>query len=239
MRIKFFAALLPLALLSLSAFGADKEAKFKITVKDKAVGHTSFVLKQAGDKYQLNARGEYTVPATTEDPAMGGDYKRTSTLTSNYDLIQDATTNEVGTNRLTIYIAPSGGKLAIGAGGQGGGSSSNLQLDLHPNTVVVPNFDASAVEILVRMHSKLPSDAKMWAVIPSGSVELPVQVASSGTSDGTLGGAPVALTHYILKFPKLTIEAYTDPSLNLMKADFPDLHASFTRDGFQMSAPKP
>lgn len=238
MHIKLSAALLPFALLSLTAFAADKEAKFKITMKDKTVGHTSFALKPAGDKYQLNARGEYTVPASGDDPAMGGDYKRTSTLTSNYDLIQDATTNEVGTNRLTIYIAPSGGKLAIGAGGQGGGSSSNLQLDLHPNTAVVPNFDASAIEILVRMHSKLPADAKMWAVIPSASTELPVEVSNTGTAAGTFSGTPVTLTHYILKFPKLTIEAYTDPSLNLMQADFPELHAAFTRDGFQMGVAK-
>jgi len=234
MRIKFVAVLVPLA-LSLPTFAADKEAKFKITMNDKAVGRTSFTLKQNGDKYQLNSHGDYVAPASGDDPPMSGDYRRTSTLTSNYDLIQDATTNEVGTNRLTIYIAPSGGKLAIGAGGQGGGSSSNLQLDLHPNTAIVPNFDAAAVEILVRMHAKLP-DAKMWAVIPSANVELPVAVTTAGTADGTFGGSPVTLTHYVLKFPKLVIEAYTDPSLNLMKANFPEQHAAFTREGFQMPA---
>ena len=117
MRLKPLATLLTLSLLPLTAWAGDKETNFKITIKDKVVGHTGFTLKPAGDKFHLNARGEYTVPASGDDPPTGGEYKRTSTLTSTYDLIQDASTNEAGTSRLTVYIAPSGGKLAIGAGG--------------------------------------------------------------------------------------------------------------------------
>lgn len=238
MHLHPFATLLTLSLIPLAALATDKEPKFKITMNDKTVGHTSFTLKPAGDKYHLTSRGDYTVPASGDDPATAGDYKREAMLTSTYDLIQDATTAEAGTSRVTVYIAPSGGKLAIGAGGQGGGSSSNLQLDLHPNTVVVPNFDAGAIEVLVRMHAKLPADAKIWGVIPSGSVELPVEITEAGSAAGMLGGAPVTLNRYNIKFPKLIIEAYTDPSLNLMRADFPTLKASFTRDGFQTSAAK-
>jgi hypothetical protein len=236
MRLKPLATVFTLSILPLTAYAGDKETTFKITLNDKVVGHTSFALKPAGDKFHLNSRGDYTVPASGDDPAVNGDYKRTATLSSSYDLIQDASTNEVGTSRLTVYIAPSGGKLAIGAGGQGGSSSSNVQLDLHPNTVVVPNFDAGAVEALIRMHAKLPADAKMWGVIPSAAVELPVEISDAGSSAGTLAGAAVPVTHYTIKFPKLTIEAYTDASLNLMRADFPAQHASFTREGFQMSA---
>lgn len=232
MRLKTFVAIATLSLLPLTAFAGDKETKFKIIMNGKKVGQTSFVLKPSGQNFQLNTSGDYSLPASGDDPPTMGDYKRAATLSSTYDLIKDASTNEVGTSRVTIFTAPSGGKISMGAGSGGGGSSANVQLDLHPNVVVVPNFDAGAIEVLIRMRNKLPADAKMFAIIPSASIEVPVEVINAGSGAGTLANAPVATTHYTIKFPTLMIDAYADASMNLMHADFPAQHASFTRDGF-------
>ena len=240
MGLKPFALGLALSLLQLAAAAADDMARFAIIKQGRIVGHTSFSLKQNGGKVHLIAHGEFNVPQNFADPSgdrmapvFSGDYRRDSTLDANYGFLTEALTLEVGVQRQTSYIAPSGRSLVIATGAQSTESRSDVLVDLHPNTVVVPQFDVAGIEVLLRMRAKLPADAKMWVVIPNA--EFPVEIADTGEGAGSVGGVDVALKCYRIKFAKVVMEAYADPSLNLMYVSVSTERAAYRRDGFKMT----
>ena len=123
---------------------------------------------------------------------------------------------------------------------KGGTQDPPRQLALMPGLIVLPDYDASAVQDLLYEATTHPTSNSLYFIIIPGKNGLPSSVQShwvpQAAATGTLAGKPLTLHHYGFVFGKHVYDVYADDTNTLMEVDISGLHISYIRNGFALDA---
>jgi hypothetical protein len=252
MTFRSAAISLALALAASAALAADPNS-FTLVRSGKTVGRASYTIDTVKDGFHVKAHYEYrfTAPVATSTDNSGNqtgmmseaqfssDYK----VDPNGDYISGYTQN-AATQMLTSFQPSKARDLVTIGQTQGGVNGGGKPVPLpSPHFLVVPDYDPSAIQILLTTAAAHPhADTKYTFLVPGngmgpkGSNTLAyVSLQPPTDATGTLDGKPVTLKHYQMKYLKGQADLYTDADGKLMEADMGILEASYVRLKFVLS----
>ena len=149
-----------------------------------------------------------------------------------------ATVNGSAVN-LTTTSDPAQYLLNVSANGR----STTSRLEFHPAAVLLPDFDAGALQTLLDLSST-PANARLglWAIIPkqagpqAGSI-VQVQLATYRDELGKLDGKPILVHHLVATISGTRSELFSGPDNQLLQAELPQQGFALVRDGFVLTPP--
>lgn len=118
------------------------------------------------------------------------------------------------------------------------GHSSTSRLEGHDAAVFLPDFDAGALETLLRIAAA-HANRGLWAIIPkqAGSIE-PVELATYADEQGTLDGKPVVVHHLVATIAGAQTDLFSGGENQLLQAELPQQGFALLRKGFALTPPK-
>lgn len=220
--------LIPLLALFASAVPAQS-GNFQIAFHGKPVGETQFRVASPGpglsSTVRLNLAAQQLEYATSTS----------AELTAGHSL-RKADLNAVVNGQavhLTATVAAGALTLAITANGR----TTTTLLDAHPAMVLLPDFDAGALETLLRLATA-HNGRDLWVILPkkSGSVKA-AQITTYADEKGTLDGKPVAVHHLSLGYAGTKTELFSGAENQLLQAELPQPGFALVRKGFVLTPP--
>jgi hypothetical protein len=117
------------------------------------------------------------------------------------------------------------------------GQSTTNRLPLHPNAVLLPDFDPGAFDTLLALAAA-HNNAGIWAIIPkqAGS-ETPVTLATYADEQGTLDTKPIAVHHIVATIAGAKTDLFAGPQNQLLQAELPQQGFALVRKGFVLTPP--
>ncbi|HZL25705.1 MAG TPA: hypothetical protein VFC39_04155 [Acidobacteriaceae bacterium] len=244
--------------LSLTAFAATAFAQannFQLIKGGRTMGKASYTIDKTKDGgYKVKARFEYRTGLSssdiTADPSRPGSMPTTITdaqMSSEYKV--DANGNYLSgftqdsADQMITSLTPSKKRdLVVVGQTQGGTSLGSKSLPMpKPDFLVAPDYDPSAVQVLITAALAHPhSDHLYLLVVPGignkGTQAMYVNIADPADATGTLNGKPVALKQYPVGWNQTKGALYTDADGTLMQIDVGPIGASYARNGFKLDA---
>lgn len=249
---------LALALTSFAtlAFAADNNTFIITTRAGKQVGKASYTIDKTKQGFRVKARYEYRLSAPQPDMPSGdpnsgapiGAMMTEAQYISEYNV--DANGNYISgytqnaSTQIITSFQPDKARSLITIGTMQGGVSggSNPVPVPSPDFLVAPDYDPSAIQVLLNGSLAHPhADNKYTLVVPAsgaprqGSKVIYVALQPMPDATGTLDGKPVTLKHYQILFVKTNGNIYTDANGALMQADMGPLAASYVRAKFVLT----
>jgi hypothetical protein len=165
----------------------------------------------------------------------------------NYSLSKDETLNSanrplhvllsgiVNGSAVNIVGRPENGQFLLNISANG--RSSTTRLDGHANAVVLPDFDAGALETLLVMAAQ-QNNRDLWAIIPkdAGSIQA-VRLATYADQHGTYEGKPIVAHHLLATIGSDTIDLFSGPENQLLQAELRQQGFALVRKGFVLTPP--
>lgn len=160
---------------------------------------------------------------------------KTETLDSANHLEHILLSGTVNGSAVNIIGRPDAGQILLNISANG--RSSTTPLAAHPATVVLPDFDAGALETLLVLAAQ-NNNRDLWAIIPknTGSIE-PIRLATYADEQGTLDGKPVTVHHLIATIAGSNTDLFSGPENQLMQAELPQQGFALVREGFILTPP--
>jgi hypothetical protein len=123
--------------------------------------------------------------------------------------------------------------LNISANGQ----TSTTQLDKHPATVFLADFDPGAFETLLALGAAR-NNHDLWAIIPKkeGTI-VPIQLATYADESGTQDGSPIVVHHLVATIAGAETDLFSDANNQLLQAELPQQGFALVRNGFVLTPP--
>jgi hypothetical protein len=117
------------------------------------------------------------------------------------------------------------------------GQSTTNRLPLHPNAVLLPDFDPGALDTLLALAAA-HNNAGIWAIIPkqNGS-ETPVTLATYADEQGTLDTKPITVHHIVATIAGAKTDLFAGPQNQLLQAELPQQGFALVRKGFVLTPP--
>ena len=117
------------------------------------------------------------------------------------------------------------------------GQSTTNRLPLHPNAVLLPDFDPGALDTLLALAAA-HNNAGIWAIIPkqNGS-ESPVTLATYADEQGTLDTQPITVHHIVATIAGAKTDLFSGPENHLLQAELPQNGFALVRNGFVLTPP--
>ena len=208
--------------------GADV-SRFSLEVAGQQVGTAEYSLTTAKQGFHLQSNYSFTT---------GGDAvkcSREADLDAQYGLLKDfLTISASGADEdVTVVFDSANKKLSYKLKS----SAQTIQetKDLHPDTVVLNNFDPSGIQHLVWLAAKEPTaGSNYWALLAQGKgVYLLIKLSTSDDASGTLNGAKLELKHRHLEISGVDAEIWSDAQNRLMEFAIPAQQLTYRRDGFE------
>lgn len=220
--------LVPLLALFASAVPAQS-GNFQIAFHGKPVGETQFRVAPAGQG--LNSTVRLQIAAQQIEYATS----TSAELTTGHSL-RKADLNAVVNGQavhLTAAVAAGTLTLAITANGR----TTTTPLAAHPAMILLPDFDAGALETLLRLAAA-HNGRDLWVILPkkSGSIEA-AQITTYPEEKGTLDGKPVAVHHLSLGYAGTKTELFSGTENQLLQAELPQPGFALVRKGFVLTPP--
>jgi hypothetical protein len=136
---------------------------------------------------------------------------------------------------VNITGKPEGGQILLNTSANG--RSSTTRLDWHPNSIVLADFDAGALETLLVLATE-QNNRDLWAIIPknAGSIQ-PVELATYADQRGTLDGKPVTVHHVVATIGGAKTDLFSGPGNRLLQAELTDEGFALVRKGFVLTPP--
>ncbi len=162
---------------------------FDLVVQGKVIGKDSYTLTKAKGDYKLMSRYGYRVgPA---DVHLLTEFK----FSDAYGYVEGTSTN--GDNQLVTSYVPSKTRTELTVAQFQAGNSNSGSVDIKPDLVILPSFDAGAVQALLLLAVTHPTANNMYDVlIPAsggggggggrGGRGVPPPVAADATADAAL-----------------------------------------------------
>jgi len=173
----------------------------------------------------------------------------------------DGSQTDKSTNQQSSYL-PDKPRKELTIAYAAAGKTSSKFIDMKPNLVVLPSFDAGAAQALLTLATSHPTPDNHYAIFipdngavgqtrgddpnaapPEDSLPREPRVYDSvwvkgGPLTGTLDGRPVNVNTYALAFGKFRWIFFADESNNLLQVNVSLLHASYIRNSFKLDPPK-
>jgi hypothetical protein len=117
------------------------------------------------------------------------------------------------------------------------GQSTANRLTLHPNAVLLPDFDPGAFDTLLVLAAA-HNNAGIWAIIPkqTGSIA-PVVLATYSDEQGTLDTKPITVHHLIATIAGAKTDLFSGPQNQLLQAELSQQGFALVREGFVLTPP--
>jgi hypothetical protein len=206
-----------------------QSGSFDITESGTHVGTATFNFRSTPKGYDSTS----VVRVSTE----GLDYQlsKTEELDAANHFVHVILSGVVNGSAVNIIGAPDAGQvlLIISANGR----TSTTRLDAHPGAVVVPDFDAGALETLLALAVE-QNNRDLWAIIPRGAGTVtPVRLATYADQQGTLDGKPITVHHLIATIADISTDLFSGPENQLLQAELPQEGFALVRKGFVLTPP--
>lgn len=244
------------AVLLLAAAGvAHAQNTFAIQGKGASSGKCIYSFDKSKDGFKVTSR--YQARLTTPPPrTSNSDYSDNSNelneVQQTYSYKLDANYAYMGgnvidsTTQVNNGYSPNKQRTVMQMSMvQGGSQGPSTQFPLMGGFIVMPNYDASAIQALLYQATLNPtSDNLYFLIVPQpGKGKAPLSVRAKWTAlqgtTGTLNGKPVTLHHFGFAFGKNIYNVYADETNTLMEVDISVLNINLIRTGFALDAPAP
>lgn len=209
-------------------------------------GQSQQTLPSGTSNYTLNFKGQvigkaaYTVqslPAGSFSISSHADLKignrtlsllDTQTLNTSCEIISTDFSGNVGDSKIAVAVKPDGNKfnLSVSADGQ----LRPNTLDRHPRTVFMPDFDPSALAVLLRLPA---GDSSLWVLIPRQTGLLsPARLEAKPDSKATVDGSSTTVKHSVLTIGSVASDLYFATDGQFFGQVVPTQGFSMLREGF-------
>lgn len=249
MKLRTIAAILALAV---PAFTFAQQNNFTILTNGTPTGKCYYTFDKAKDGYKVVSHYQSRIsPHSITVSGESGDEGASKVvaelqqihsfkLDGSYQFLGSAIQDMIA--QMNIGYSPNKQRTLLTISKvQGGAAESMPQMPLQHDLIVLPDFDASAIQALVLMAvNHPPTDGLFFLIVPPDSPRggpLNGQARWSRGSDtaGTLDGKPVTVHHFSLPYGDNNYEIYADPDNTLLQVDVKTLHASYVRNGFVLA----
>jgi hypothetical protein len=245
--MRFSAKFLPFALLLLVGFAQaqnqtvpaqlpDGTTHFVISQGDKSVGTTDTTIQTTAAGYTVTSQGKMSLSKFTYS------FTNTQHLDKSLNLVSDQINGTVNGSPVTFtaHADPSGRQFQISINAQG--KETQNTVDRHQHLVLLPDLDASAYVLLVRMAQQNPLTS--WILIPKEQgLLVPSKYTPGSSVRGSLNGAQVDVQHTTVTVGEqnpISVELFYGQDGGLLEADLPEQNFFVVRDGFKLiDRPKP
>jgi hypothetical protein len=157
-------------------------------------------------------------------------FSREGAATQQLNITKESLSGTVNGSAVLFNVTAVNGKYSIQISANGKQYSYNL--DQHPHTVFLPDFDPAALQVLA---TEMVTNTDLWVLVPKQTGLLyPVKLENKPQEKGTLNGQSVPVIH---KTATINGEAYdlftTDAGL-LVQVEIAQQGFALIRDGFQL-----
>lgn len=225
-RLVFF----PLAgFLALTAAAPAQPGSFEISDNGKSVGTASFDVKATPKGYDSTSLVRVSMEG------LNYTLSKTETLDSANRIVHILLSGTVNGSAVYITGKPDAGQFLLNISANG--RSSTARLAGHANAVVLPDFDAGALETLLVVAAQ-HNNRDLWAILPkqAGSM-VPVQLATYADQKGTLNGKPIEVHHLVATISGSTTHLFSGPENQILQAELPQEGFALVRKGFVLTPP--
>jgi hypothetical protein len=225
-----FALTLPFAILISSGLPArGQSGSFIISQHGHSVGTATVTLN--------DSTGGYDTTTLIKVAMQGLNYSlsKTEQLTSDNHLKHAQLSATVNSSAVNVTVAPDAAQFLLNTSANG--QSTTNRLPLHPNAVLLPDFDPGALDTLLALAAA-HNNAGIWAIIPkeTGS-ESPVILATYVDEQGTLDTEPITVHHILATIAGAKTDLFAGPQNQLLQAELPQQGFALVRKGFVLTPP--
>lgn len=211
-----------------TAYGlAVGTANYTINFQGKPIGRASYSISSANNGYRVNAHGS----AHMENLDFA--FSKDELLAPDLEIANETLNGTVNGSAVVVRVQPSGQKFQIDIAANG--QKYTNALDRHTNTVFLPDFDPSALLILLR-HGYISRD--VWTLIPK-QTGLLYQAKIEGQPDdsGTLNGTHLSVHHNTVTIANVAVELFFTDDGKLLQEEVPSQGFAMIREGFLLEPP--
>jgi hypothetical protein len=219
--------ILAAAMIVTGATGLASAQSFQISQNGQNVGTAGLSVKPAG--------GGFSSTSWTKIKMPGLDYSfsENESLDGGYQLKTSQLDGSVNGTKATVNAVPQGQQLDIKINANG--KVINTPLAFHPQAVFFPDFDPAALQMVLSVGA-LHNNRDLWAIIPkqAGSVAA-MRIATKPDEQGILNGQQSPIHHITVTTDADTIEIFSNPSNQLMQAEWSEEGFAMVRQGFVLT----
>jgi hypothetical protein len=224
-------ALLPLAgLIALNpTLSRAQTGTFEVSQNRTVVGTSNFTVKATAKGYDSSSIVRISMQG------LSYSLSKTESLDASNRPLHVLLSGIVNGSAVNITAKPAGGQFLLNISANG--RSSTAQLAAHPNSVVLPDFDAGALETLLVMAAQ-QNNRNLWAIIPkqAGSIAS-ISLATYADLQGTYEGKPVTVHHLVATIGNQTTDLFSGPENQLLQAELRQEGFALVRKGFVLTPP--
>lgn len=218
-----------LALVMFAQSAGAQNGAFDVAQNGKVIGSARYEFTAAKDGYDSTSQVKVAME--------GLDYalSKNEQLSSSKELEHAILSATVNGQAVNVVVAPDAVQFLVTISANG--KSTTTKLDAHPAAVLLPDFDAGALETLLALAAA-HNNRDLWVILPkeAGSIE-PVRLATYPDEDGVLEGKPVAVHHLVAMIAGENTDLYSGPENQLLQAELPEGGFALIRKGFELKPP--
>ena len=160
---------------------------------------------------------------------------KTEQLTSANHLKHAQLSATVNSSAVNVTVSTDAAQFLVNTSANG--QSTTSRLPLHPNAVLLPDFDPGAFDTLLALAAA-HNNAGIWAIIPkqAGS-EAPVTLATYADEQGTLDTKPITVHHIVATIAGDKTDLFAGPENQLLQAELSQQGFALVRNGFVLTPP--
>ncbi len=208
---------------------AAQSGSFEILQNGQSVGTASFQFTATKDGFDSMSLVKVDL--------QGLDYalSKNEQLSAGNQLQHAILSATVNGEAVNVVAAPDAAQFLLNISANG--KSSTTRLDAHAGAVLLPDFDAGALETLLAL-AVAQNNRDLWVILPkeAGSIE-PVRLATYPDQEGTLDGKPVTVHHLEATIAGANTELFSGPENQLLQAELPEGGFVLIRKGFALKPP--
>jgi hypothetical protein len=211
------------------ALGRAQSGSFNVSDNGTTVGTATFDVKSTPNGYDSNSLVRVSMAG------LNYTLSKTEKLDPNNRLSRAVLSGTVNSSAVNIIARPDGGQILVNISANGRATTNRL--DQHPNSVVLADFDAGALETLLVMAAQ-QNNRDLWAILPknSGSIEA-VRLATYADQHGTMDGKPITVHHLVATIAGAKTDLFSGPENQLLQAELPQPGFALVRKGFVLTMP--
>ncbi len=223
------AGLIAAGLIASSLAAGAHAQTYSISQNGKSVGDASLRVSSTAQGFRVSSSAKI---AMTD---LNYSFNATQTLDGSFHLVAVNLSGLVNGTAATVTAEQRNQTLQIKMSGNGKGSETPLAV--HPNSILWPDFDPGALQVLLNLGAA-SNNRDLWAVIPkqTGSV-LPLKITTNADEHGALDGKPITVHHLTVSFDGGGVEIFSNPENELVQAEWTDEGFALVRQGFKLLPP--
>jgi len=223
------AGIILFALVGFPAVGAGQSGTFEIAQNGQTVGSASYKFSATKEGYDSASLVKVSMQGL--EYALSKDEKLSASNQLEHAMLSATVNGEA----VSVVAAPDAAQLLLNISANG--KSTTTRLAAHPGAVLLPDFDAGALETLLALAVE-QNNRDLWAILPkeAGSIE-PVRLATYPDQEGTLEGKPITVHHVVATIAGADTELFSGPENQLLQAELPEGGFALIRKNFQLKPP--